>query len=243
MEQYSKYKDGGLRQKLHDAIRARKCIRRMAAGHLCSACPEPPKLWEADFNAGKAAFWGPKPKQVRPQWLPSTPTLKGPKPSSSLLMVVDAGLNIALDTCSEISIGSKRVLINLRLAEKAIFIEGVGGLLFLEEEGDFLLADNNKITVFVVGQSNLPPNAQILLGIEHIKDLRISVDFAIDRPFCQLEKAMAYGQASLARFSSLVSLSSEKEGPRSSQFASDFLDDSLAVAPICVFMMGLCLSL
>ena len=45
MEQYSKYKEGGLRQKLHEAIRARKCIRCMAAGHLRSACPEPPKSW------------------------------------------------------------------------------------------------------------------------------------------------------------------------------------------------------
>jgi hypothetical protein len=105
------------------------------------------------------------------------------------------------------------------------------------------LADNTKITVFVVGQSNLPPNAQILLGIEHIKDLRISVDFAIDRPFCQLEEAMAYREASLARFSSLVSLSAEKEGPRSSLFASEFLDDSLAVTPIRLLMGGLCLSL
>ncbi len=40
----------------------------MAAGHLRSACPEPPKSWEADFNTGKAAFWGPKLKQARPQW-------------------------------------------------------------------------------------------------------------------------------------------------------------------------------
>jgi hypothetical protein len=28
-------------------------------------------------------------------------------------------------------------LLNLRLAEKAIFIEGVGGIVFLEEEGDY----------------------------------------------------------------------------------------------------------
>ncbi len=67
MDQYAKYKDGGLRQKLHDAIRARKCIRCMAVGHLRSSCPEPPKSWEADFNQGRAAFWGPKPKQSRPQ--------------------------------------------------------------------------------------------------------------------------------------------------------------------------------
>ncbi len=68
MEQYSKYKDGGLRQRLHDAIRARKCIRCMNTGHLRSTCPEPPKSWEEDFNKGRAAFWGPKLQQSRPQW-------------------------------------------------------------------------------------------------------------------------------------------------------------------------------
>jgi hypothetical protein len=144
MEQYAKYKDGGLGQKLHDAIRARKCIRCMATGHLRSACPESPKSWEGDFNAGKEAFWGPKVKQVRPQWLPSTFTLKGLEPSSKVLFVTDAGRSIALDTCSEISIGRKIFLLNLRLAEKSIWIEGVGGMVLLEEEGDILLADSKK---------------------------------------------------------------------------------------------------
>ncbi len=115
-----------------------------ATWHLRSACPEPPKSWEADFNAGKAAFCGPKVKQARPQWLPQTPKLKDPQTSAKLLMVVDAGRNIALDTCSEISIGRKKFLSNLRLAERAVFIEGVGGRVFLEEEGDFLLADNKQ---------------------------------------------------------------------------------------------------
>ena len=65
-------------------------------------------------------------------------------------MVFDAGRNIALDTCSEISIGRKELLSHLRLAEKAIFLEGIGGRVFLAEEGDFLLADNKtKITVFL----------------------------------------------------------------------------------------------
>ena len=190
MDQYSKYKQGGLRQKLHDAIRARKCIRCMAVGHLRSACSEPPKSWESDFNAGKAAFWGPKTKQVRPQWLPSTATLKGKEPSSKVLFVADAGRSIALDTCSEISIGRRDILLNLRLAEKPIFIEGVGGTIFLEEEGDILLDDNKiKTTVFSVGQSNLPPNAQILLGIEDLKGLKVSLDFAMLHPGCELGEA------------------------------------------------------
>jgi hypothetical protein len=75
MKQYSKYKDGGLRQKIHDTIRACKCICCLQAGHLRSACAEPPKSWEVDFNQGKAAFWGPKLKQARPQWTIETLTL------------------------------------------------------------------------------------------------------------------------------------------------------------------------
>ena len=69
MAQYSKYKEGGLRQKVHQAIRDKHCIRCWSAQHLRSSCPEPAKKWEEDFNKGKAAFWGPKPKQARPQWL------------------------------------------------------------------------------------------------------------------------------------------------------------------------------
>ena len=69
MSQYSKYKTGGLRQKIHEAIRNKKCIRCWSTDHLRSSCKEPPKSWEEDFNQGRAAFWGPKPKQSRPQWL------------------------------------------------------------------------------------------------------------------------------------------------------------------------------
>jgi hypothetical protein len=67
------------------------------------------------------------------------------------------------------------------------------------------LADNKKITVFAVSQSNLPPNAQILLGIEHLKGLQVLVDFAIDCPFCQLREAIAFGKVSLvSRKSSFI---------------------------------------
>ncbi len=61
----------------------------------------------------------------------------------------DGALRIALDTCSEISIGRKKNLKNIRLVENPFFVQGIGGMLPLEVEGDFLLAVKTKITVFV----------------------------------------------------------------------------------------------
>ncbi len=117
-------------------------------------------------------------------------------------------------------------------------------MVFLEEEGDFLLADNKKITVFAVSQSNLPPNAQILLGIEHLKGLHVSVDFAIDRPFCQLSEAMAFGRVSLAsrQPSFFAQAAAQRESFRRLSDSLSF-NDSLAMAPVFLLLMGLCLSL
>jgi hypothetical protein len=64
MDAYGKYKEGGLRRKIHDAIRAKKCIRCFQEGHLRSSCQIPPRSWKEDFNKGKDSFW--KPKQVNP---------------------------------------------------------------------------------------------------------------------------------------------------------------------------------
>ena len=50
MSQYAKYKTGGLRQKIHEAIRGKKCIRCWSAEHLRSSCPEPPKSWVREFD-------------------------------------------------------------------------------------------------------------------------------------------------------------------------------------------------
>jgi hypothetical protein len=109
-------------------------------------------------------------------------------------------------------------------------------MVFLEEEGAILLADNKKIIVFAVSQSNLPPKAQILLGIEHLKGLQVSLDFALDHPFCQLAEAMACGQASLV---SRVAVQK-----KSCHHLSDSVsfNDSLAVTSILLLLVGLCLS-
>ncbi len=129
MTQYGKYKEGGLRQKIHQAIRAKQCIRCWSSDHLRSSRPEPPKKWEEDYNKGKAAFWGPRSKQPqsRPQWFARPPIETTPTLSSYLLFATDSGRRIALDTCSDISIGHKKILKNLRLVKQAVFVEGVGG--------------------------------------------------------------------------------------------------------------------
>jgi hypothetical protein len=115
----------------------------MAVGHLRSACTESPKPWEADFNKGKSAFWGPKLKQVRPQW-----TIKDLAPASShlnQLLVIDSNRRIALDSGSEVSVGQSKHLIDLRITINKILVNSIGGIIFLEMEGDVLLAENKKI--------------------------------------------------------------------------------------------------
>jgi hypothetical protein len=211
MEQYKKYKDGGLRQKLHDAIRAQKCIRCMAVGHFRSTCTEPPKSWEADFNKGKSAFWGPKLKQARPQW-----TIKDLAPASAhlnQLLVTDSNRQIALDSGSEVSIGQSKHLIDLRIAKKQILVNSIGGIKFLEMEGDVLLAGKTKITVFAVEEQDLPPNTPILLGVPHIVALSVSLDFALSHPGCEIKEAMDFG---------LSPVISQSETPRKPEQTSLF---------------------
>jgi hypothetical protein len=49
-----------------------------------------------------------------------------------------------------VSIRQSKHLIDLRFAENRICLHGIGGIFFLEMEGDILLAGNRKITVFAV---------------------------------------------------------------------------------------------
>jgi hypothetical protein len=99
-----------------------------------------------------------------------------------LLFVTDAGRIIALDTCSEVSIGLIDSLKNVRLTQKPVCVEGIGGMRVLELEGDFLLVENSEITLFCVEHSDLPPGTQALLGLSHVKSLALSLDFALLHP-------------------------------------------------------------
>ena len=194
MAQYAKYKEGGLRQKIHKAIRAKQCIRCWSVDHLRSSCPEPPKKWEDDYNKGKDSFWTPKLPQSRPQWFCPAPIRTALEFSSSLLFARDSDHLIALDTCSDVSIGQIEFLKNVRLVEKGILVEGCGGRMLFEMEGELSLAGNLEVTVFAVKKGDLPPNAHALLGNLHLKQLRVSLDFAQNHPYCSLEDAIDYGR-------------------------------------------------
>ena len=194
MSQYAKYKTGGLRQKIHEAIRSKKCIRCWSADHLRSSCPEPPKSWEEDFNQGRAAFWGPKPKQSRPQWLsPSQLARDLIEPPSLMLFAYEREMKIALDTGSEVSIGQKDFLKNIRLVNEEVFVESLGGIRQIFLEGEIVLAGNVEVTVFAVENTDLPPGTRVLLGNPHLKSLGVSLDFVQQHPGCQFSEALAVG--------------------------------------------------
>jgi hypothetical protein len=66
---------------------------------------------------------------------------------------------------------------------------------FFEMEGELSLVENLEITVFAVKNGDLPPNAHAMLGNLHLKQLRVSLDFAQNHPCCRLEDAIDYGRS------------------------------------------------
>jgi hypothetical protein len=134
--------------------------------------------------------------QSRLQWIQSYPHDPPHQDPMDLLFVTDAGRIIALDTCSEVSIGRIESLKNVRLAQKPVCIEGIGGMRVLELEGDFSLVDNSEIALFCVEHSDLPPGTQALLGLSHVKSLALSLDFALLHPYCELSAAKDFARAS-----------------------------------------------
>jgi hypothetical protein len=76
-----------------------------------------------------------------------------------LLFAQDAGRRIALDTCSDISIGRFDVLKNVRFVQNTILVEGVGGKCLFDLEGEFSLDGTMEVTVFAVGPGDLPPDS------------------------------------------------------------------------------------
>jgi hypothetical protein len=203
MDAYSKYKEGGLRRKIHDAIRAKKCIRCFAEGHLRSSCKEPPRSWEGDFNKGKEFFWKPQPKQSRPQWCVSPASEK-----TDLLISSLHGKRIVLDTASEVSIGRISFLKNVLLVETSAFVEGVGGKTFFDLEGDLPLDEKNSHHGFAVEENALPPNSWALIGNRHLRELLVSLDYAQANPGHPLQ------------FASVKSRLKVSSGPFASVFCS-----------------------
>jgi hypothetical protein len=112
----------------------------------------------------------------------------------TVLSSVNAGLRIALDTGSEISIGGIDLLENVRLVRKPVFVEGIGDICIFDKIGDLPLAESHRVTVLAVERGDLPPDFHVLLGTAHLLELGISVDFALRHPESPLKDAMAFGR-------------------------------------------------
>ncbi len=116
-------------------------------------------------------------------------------PSPTVLYSVDFGLVIALDTCGEIYIGQTSLLNNVRLVQKPVFVEGIGGICAFGIVGDFLLAGNHQATVFAVEKGDLPPDFHVLLGTADLLELSVSLDFALCHQGCSLSETIAFGKS------------------------------------------------
>ncbi len=185
---YSKYKDGGLRQKLWKHIKAKECVRCGAAGHLRSACKLPERSWEKDFN--QPGFWTarstvkPRAKQVRVQLMLTSSSAGG---RSKIITVRHGSGLIALDTCSDVSLAKRGFLRNVRKSLTPVSVESMEGMTYLEEEGELEISPSEQITVFV--SERIPPNCFALLGVEEIEKLSLSLDSTLRRANLSLEQA------------------------------------------------------
>ena len=114
------------------------------------------------------------------------------------------GKRIVLDTASEVSIGRKSFLRNVRLAATSAFVEGLGGKTCFDLEGDLLLDEKTFITVFAVEEEALPPSSWALIGNGHLRDLFVSLDYAQANPGRPLQWNLEpRSKASLGPFSSV----------------------------------------
>ncbi len=98
------------------------------------------------------------------------------------------------------------------------------------------MAGKRKITVFLVEEEDLPPNTPILLGVPHILELSVSLDFALAHPGCELKEAMDFG---------LSPVFSQTEAPRKAEqtlLSPPPSTDTWAVSS-CVFAVSLFTSL
>jgi hypothetical protein len=172
---YDKWSEGSLRKRLWDRMTSRKCVRCASDKHLRSACTEARQVWEDDFDLGPS-FWVPK-SQQRCQWTPDFPS------SNVLHLSSDYGM-IAIDTCSDVSTAVSSILLNVRSCPP-LSLHHVGGTTTFDTCGDLLILDR-KFTLYAVSKEDLPPGFSMLLGMPDIRELGVSLDFAIAHPGCAL---------------------------------------------------------
>ena len=178
---FSKFKPGGLRQRVWTALQSNKCVR-CGGDHLRQACSEAEKAWEKDFNVG-AAFWAPKTKKstgkIKEQ---RAQTFSSPDPNQSASSVLEVSLCaeqeqwVALDTCSDVSMAEASLVSNLRVAKEEVSLNTAAGLVTFSVEGDLVFPDGFIAVVLVVPRETLPNGCCALLGVEDLKRGQVDVN-------------------------------------------------------------------
>jgi hypothetical protein len=106
-------------------------------------------------------------------------------------------------------------------------------------EGELSLAGNVEITVFAVGKDDLPPDSHALLGNKHLRELRVSLDFAQNHPYGSLVDAIAFGRSLV--FSLTLLVTSAPSFDSTSPFLVSSVDFRWWFCGVSIFSFGFAL--
>ena len=189
------FPEKSLRRRLWEAISSKKCVR-CNGEHLRSACPKDRQAWEDDFE--KPDFWTrkftPPAKQARVQLMSSVN-----RPCLQILHIVcSAGLCL-IDSCSDVTLARRDVLVAVSPRETSVAIAHLGGETILREVGTFTLESEEGRepvilgNVFAVEAGELPAGVVALIGMSDVRRLGLSLDRIAAHPGCSLAEARPFG--------------------------------------------------
>jgi hypothetical protein len=184
---YETFPPKSLRRRLWDAIAENKCPR-CSGPHLRIACPEPRQAWEDDFE--KDGFFTKPPPAARAQ---ARVQLSGDwrhVTHPRILSVMNPLGRCLIDTCSDVSVARRDVLVDPHFFDEPVIVGHLGGKTTLLEAGTlgFERSDGSgTITlagVCIVEPNMLPAGIVALLGVGDIQRLGMSLDTIMAVPDC-----------------------------------------------------------
>jgi hypothetical protein len=197
---YQTFPAKSLRRRLWDAIVKNKCPR-CGGPHLRVACPKPRQGWEDDFEKEGFFTKNPPKAQARVQLAGNSRNL----PHARILSVTCPLGRCLVDTCSDVSVARRDVLVDTHFVLDAIVVGHLGGEIVLEEVGTFELGSSVGsnpsvlVDVFVVEPHLLPAGVVALLGVADIRCLGLSLDAIMADPDCVWDRAIPVSFLARAR--------------------------------------------
>ena len=182
---YATFPSKSLRRRLWDAVVAGKCTR-CSGPHLRVACPKPRQGWEDDFE--KEDFFTKPPPPAKPQSRVQLTARSVNLPVPQVLSVRTSVGRCLIDTCSDVSVSRRDVLLDVRRVRDPVVVGHMGGESLLYEAGSLLLEGTEGSPpvilsdVFVVPPETLPAGVVALLGIADIQQLGVSLDAVMALP-------------------------------------------------------------